>query len=307
MAATWAAIPEESRATILAGEAAIVNRRKPLDDWMAIGKAFHELQHEAMRQSNSKQPKGRRYSSAYALLERLREIANLQKIDKSDRKKAIWLYENEERIRRWYETLSENQRDRWTHPQTIKLHYECMTRAAQSDNAVDGKPAVKPASTLDMLKTANVRLRQELDEANDEIRLLDRDTAIAEIFWRARTRDLDAANAKIRLLERAISDILPITRDDPPAKILAVLEAEVPRMRPALARLVLDRLSAPDWRLKSITPTRRKQVLRPAPDREIQLGRGSKHGRKRRPRRITAQVEHRKLELQRTEPTGEGH
>src|SRR5437868_14168659 len=70
LAATWAAIPEERRTTILAGEAAIVSRRKPLDDWMAIGKAFHELQHEAMQQSNSKQPKGRRYSAAYALLER---------------------------------------------------------------------------------------------------------------------------------------------------------------------------------------------------------------------------------------------
>jgi hypothetical protein len=69
VAAAWAAIPEERRAIILAGEAAIVDRRKPLDDWVAIGKAFHELQHEAMQQSNSKQPKGRRYSDAYALLQ----------------------------------------------------------------------------------------------------------------------------------------------------------------------------------------------------------------------------------------------
>jgi hypothetical protein len=106
VAAAWAAIPEERRAIILAGEAAIVDRRKPLDDWVAIGKAFHELQHEAMQQSNSKQPKGRRYSDAYALLQLPREIANLQKIDKSDRKKTIWLYENEEPVRRWYETLA---------------------------------------------------------------------------------------------------------------------------------------------------------------------------------------------------------
>jgi hypothetical protein len=100
VAATWAAIPEERRATILAGEAAILNRRKPLDDWMAIGKAFHELQHEAMQQSTSKQPKGHRYSAAYALFERSPEIANLHEIDKSDRATTIWLYKNEGAVRR---------------------------------------------------------------------------------------------------------------------------------------------------------------------------------------------------------------
>jgi hypothetical protein len=291
VAAAWTAIPEERRAIILAGEAAIANRCDPLDDWIAIAKAFHELQREAMQQSNSKQPKGRRYSDAYALLELPREIANLQKISKSDRKKAIWIYENEERLRCWYETLAENQRDRWTHPQTIKQHYERMTRTPRADNAVDSKRTVKPASTLDLLKTENVRLREELDTANDEIRLLDREKAIAEISWRARMRDLDAANAKIRLLERAKSEMVPITRKTPPAQIFAMLEAEIPGIRTIFAQLAVDRL-------ESTVPRRRKPVLRPAADRAIKLGRGS--GSKKRRRPLTVKVEYRQLELRQT-------
>ena len=126
--AAWAAVPEERRAIILAGEAAIMNRRRAFDDWLAVGRAFRELQLEAMRQSNSREPKGRRYGDAYELLELPPEIANLHKIDKSDRAKIIWLYENEAPVRRWYETLGQNQRDRWTHPQTIKLHYGSAPR-----------------------------------------------------------------------------------------------------------------------------------------------------------------------------------
>jgi hypothetical protein len=270
----WAEIPEERRAIILAGEAATL--RKPLDDCIAIGKAFYEVQREAMRQSNSNQPKGRRYLAVYALLELRPEITNLQK-HKRDRKATIWLYENEEPVRCWYETLTENQPDRWTHPQTIKQRYERMTRSPRVDNAVVGKPSVKPVSTRDLLKTAEVRLQEvqeKLDAANAKIRLLERENAAW--FGRmvqledVRMRDLDTANAKIRHLQRRVGEaklamrarlritpqtppaqifakleaeipgimreILPITRKTPPEQILAVLEAEFPGIRTILRR-----------------------------------------------------------------------
>jgi hypothetical protein len=267
-----AAIPEERRAIILAGEAAIVNRRRALDDWIALGRAYYELQAEAMRQSKSSKPRGRRYKATYALLQRSPEIINLQKIDKADRKKAIWLYQNKDLVRHWYETLSESQRGRLAHPQTIKQHYERVTHAARPDNTVDGNPIAKPALTLALLKAANVQLREQLDTAIANIRLLER--------------------AK-REMERAKGKMLPITRKDAPAQILDVLEAEVPGMRTTLVELELNRL-------KSTTRPLQKPVLRLLADREIGLGRGSKHSRSRRRTRITVGVEHRKLELRRT-------
>jgi len=104
-----------------------VNRRRGLDDWIAIGRAFHELRHEAMRQSNSKQLKGRRYKNTYALLELPPEIADLRQFDRSNRARIIWFYQNAEAVRAWYDNLGQNERDVWNHPQTIKLRYERMT------------------------------------------------------------------------------------------------------------------------------------------------------------------------------------
>jgi hypothetical protein len=280
--AAWAAIPEERRAIILAGQAAIVNRRKALDDWIAIGKAFHELQHEAMQQSNSKQPKGRRYSDAYAALELRQEIANLRKIDKSDRKKAIWLYQNEEPVRHWYATLSQSQRDRWTRTQTIKLHYR---RASQQDDG-EGKPATKRPSALQKARAEIAQLHQELDAAEDKI--LRRDEAELGRLERANAEiarlqeKLDAAHAKLGRMEQA--------EDDKRLRLKALAADPTVSAGRIVALLLSNRLTATG-------PTRPKVELQPTADREIR-----QRGKKRR-----VKVEYRKLELRRTEPPGERH
>jgi hypothetical protein len=218
VAAAWIPSP-----AILAGEAAISNRRRALDDWLAIGKAFDELEAEAMRQSNSNEAKGRRYSAAYTRLRLSPEIANLHKIGKNDRGTVIWLHQNEGAVRCWYATLSQKQRDRWTRPQTIKLQYKRMTGASQQDH-VGGKPATKRQSAWDRAKAqiaernaAIARLEREIEAVKDE--MLSRDEAAlgrvdrknAEIARlrkerdAARTRLSSAQNAEIARLTRLSS------------------------------------------------------------------------------------------------------
>ena len=214
--AAWAAIPDERRAIILAGEAAIMNRRRAFDDWVAVGRAFLELQLEAMRQSNSGEPKGRRYGDAYELLELPPEIANLHKIDKSDRAKIIWLYENEAPVRHWYETLGQNQRDRWTHPQTIKLHFEKRT-------AKPGDPAAsKPPTPLEEQKAEVVRLQGELDDAAKRIRTMERGrthlTEGRDWSWQDDAKDIAAAWFRLYPTKavQAVSELLRLAKATTP-------------------------------------------------------------------------------------------
>jgi hypothetical protein len=144
------------------------------------------------------------------LLELSPKIANLHKIDKSDRVAAVWLHQNEGAVRRWYATLSQKQRDRWTHSQTIKLQYKRMTGASQQDEG-EGKPATKRPSAWDRAKAqiaerdaAIARLQQELEAAalgglerkNSEIARLRKERDAA------RTRLSPAQHAEIARLTR---------------------------------------------------------------------------------------------------------
>jgi hypothetical protein len=257
--ASWAALSEERRAVILDGEAAIVNHRRVLEHWIAIGKAFYELQAEAVRQSNSNNPRGRCYRAVYALLELSPEIANLREIDKSDRATTIWLYKNKGAARRWYATLSQSQRDRWTRPQTIKLQYKRMTGASQQGEG-EGKPPTKRPSAWDRAKAqiaerdaAIARLQQELEEAEDEMlgrdqaelgRLQRKDAEIARLRKErdaARTRLSAAQNAEIaRLTWLSAAQTAEVARlrkeRDAARKQLSVLQprfSALERARPA--------------------------------------------------------------------------
>ena len=93
----WAGMEDERRLAILAGETAMSDLRGGFDDWVRVGRAFHEIQLEAMARSNSNQPNGRRYADAYNLLEKPTE--QLKSFDKSDRKKVVDLYLD--RLQHW--------------------------------------------------------------------------------------------------------------------------------------------------------------------------------------------------------------
>jgi hypothetical protein len=75
-----------------------------------------------MHRSNSNRPTGRRYAQVYAMLEH--PYKELQRTDRTTRKDAIWLFEQEDAVRAWLATLSQNERDGWTHPSTVRRRYE---------------------------------------------------------------------------------------------------------------------------------------------------------------------------------------
>jgi hypothetical protein len=67
-------------------------------------------------------PIGRRYAAVYRILEH--PWPELTRIDPKSRRDAIWVFESADLVRPWLATLTQNERDRWTHPSTIRRRYE---------------------------------------------------------------------------------------------------------------------------------------------------------------------------------------
>jgi hypothetical protein len=82
-------------------------------------------------------------------------------------------------------TKAQNQRDRWNHPDAVK-------RNSLADHG-DGKDAAgtavpKPASPVAKLKAENIRLQEELDAAQAEIRRRPRASPGSSSTGRSRRR-----------------------------------------------------------------------------------------------------------------------
>jgi hypothetical protein len=116
-------LPAVLHEVIARGEQALRQLREDMvSGWIAAGAALKTMQGIAMYRSNSNQPAGRRYAAAYHLLEQ--PWPNLTKIDRKTRKDAIWLFEQQDTVQAWRATLSQDRRDRWSHPSTLRRHYE---------------------------------------------------------------------------------------------------------------------------------------------------------------------------------------
>ena len=96
--------------------------RQGLQRVLAIGRAFHELQLEAMGRSHSNRPTGGPYARAYAALEM--PVPDLVVRNRMDRSQYIWCYQHRAALEAWW-ALSENaeQKDRWNHPDAIQRNY----------------------------------------------------------------------------------------------------------------------------------------------------------------------------------------
>lgn len=139
----WLAMSPERRQAILEGAEAMRVHRQGLSRVIAIGRAFHELQLEAMARSHSNRPTGGPYAREYAALEM--PVPDLVVNNRTDRSQYIWCYHNRAVLEAWW-ALSENdgQRERWNHPDAIQRNYRAY--AAREKARTTPKPAAGPAS-----------------------------------------------------------------------------------------------------------------------------------------------------------------
>ena len=97
----WDGMTEERHQAIVKAVEAIRVQRKGLQRIFVLGRAFEELQTEAMQRSHSNQPHGIRYNEAYRQLERpIPELAETS-INKTDRNQYIWCWQRRDELEAW--------------------------------------------------------------------------------------------------------------------------------------------------------------------------------------------------------------
>jgi len=112
-----------AREAIEIGEQALTDlRENTVPHWILAGAAWKALQNVALHRSGSNSPSGQRYNRVYAIL--VYAWPQLAKVDKATRSNAIWLFDNSDNVLAWLATLSQKERDQWTHPAVIRRHYE---------------------------------------------------------------------------------------------------------------------------------------------------------------------------------------
>jgi hypothetical protein len=203
----WQDIGDDLRQVFSEGEEALRIHRAGLPRVIQIGRAFFEMQQEAMRRSHSDKPAGRRYGDAFAAL--VLPTPQLAKVNKTDRAQFVWCYQNREKLELWWPTLGENQRDRWGHPQVIRRQY-VKIHGDQNNTHAAPKKTVKSelAAKVEELDALQVKL-QRLERERDDYPLIARNDTAEDIArtlmeWLPPSKRTAVAAAMMRLTKSTV-------------------------------------------------------------------------------------------------------
>jgi hypothetical protein len=130
------------------------------DRWLLLGSALSDLQHEAMRRSNTQSPQGRRYGDMWEWL--VQRTPHLARIPQPERSDAIWLHAHREAVLAWHQALPPKQRDRLRTPRVIK-------RSIEHDQGKT-KPSAEQISKEPEIKKRGPGIAAAIDEAVVDLR-----------------------------------------------------------------------------------------------------------------------------------------
>jgi hypothetical protein len=195
-------------------------------DWLAVGEAIRVGRHRAMLEASTNRPSGARYESIFG--DWLRETG-FAALDKGVRKRLLGCLEHCDAIEAWRQTLPENKRQLWNHPNTVWRHWQTST-------VVGKATAEKPAQLSPVAK-----LKREVVRLEDE-----------NLQLRRAGDDLFSSRDSAADIARLIADRL-LQRLSPP-KVRQVLEQ--------LSQVVTERAELPREPMTAESPKRDKKQRR---------------------------------------------
>jgi hypothetical protein len=162
----WDDVDQRLRDQIERGVPAImrINRHETFADWLEVGMALAAMQKAAQDFSGGNATTGKGYNLAYKVI--AERVPDLAAIDKATRSHAIWMASNREAIAAWHGRLPTNIRQQVNHPTTIRRRYDRDTKPPKADGTT--------AATGNRKDAAILRLQEDLDAANAELRQLRR-------------------------------------------------------------------------------------------------------------------------------------
>jgi hypothetical protein len=143
------------------GKDAMQRLRRGYEDWMDIAEAVQVGRAESMRAAHTNEPKGKRYEKAMGkwLL-----AHSFHVIDKSARNHLLECLKHREAIEKWRATLTESERFRLNHPDTVLRKWKAATEVPDPN-------APPRTSALTKLKEINIELQEKLHRAERELSL----------------------------------------------------------------------------------------------------------------------------------------
>jgi hypothetical protein len=151
--------PNLSDEIVRRGREALDRKRRDYDDWLLVAEALQVGRADVMRAVSTNQPTGKRYNAAMAewLLAQSFHI-----IDKGTRAHLLECLQHRTEIEKWRGCLTEPERFRFNHPDTVLRKWKAATQVPKEPKA--------PSSQA-KLKAANVELQEQLHRAERELSL----------------------------------------------------------------------------------------------------------------------------------------
>ena len=217
--------PFEARQQIDEGERALTDQHdNNVQRWVYAGAAWFMLQNVAMYRSGSNVHAGQRYNRTYNIL--VTDWPQLAKIDPATRRNAIWLYEHSKPVLAWLATLPQRDRDRWTHPATLRRHYEKRHPQLFSPKAAATKQRPPRQSRAREARPLGPRSYEDLEAviAEQTVLIADREREITEkdalLAEQDRTiRQLQSDLAWERSRARQLESVVTLSPDATPATV----------------------------------------------------------------------------------------
>ena len=147
------------------GQEAMARKRRGWADWMAIAEALQVGRAELMRDVHSNQAAGRRYEKAMADW----LVANgFKEIDKSVRSRLLECLKHRTEIEQWLSRLTEGERFRFNHPNTVLKRWKGSTAVPNLNAAPKPSPYAQLKTAHAHLIEENHRLQHRMEAADGE-------------------------------------------------------------------------------------------------------------------------------------------
>jgi hypothetical protein len=151
--------PSLTERIVRRGQEAMERKRRSFEDWLLIAEAIQVGRTEVMQRVGTNKPIGKRYEN---MMGEWLKSHSFHLIDKSARNRLCECLQHRVEIERWRATLTEAERFRYNHPDTVLRRWKRAT-------IIPDPNAPRPPSAFAKLKEANVNLQERLHRAEREI------------------------------------------------------------------------------------------------------------------------------------------
>jgi hypothetical protein len=158
--------PSPTNEVVRRGQEAMERKRRDFDDWMLIAEALQVGRTEVMGSVHTNQSNGKRYERAMAewLVRHSFHV-----VDKATRKRLLECLQNRKEIEAWRASLTEPERFRFNHPDTVLRRWKAKTVVPDPNAPHKPSPVSKWKAEVARLEEENHRMRREIERAGGDL------------------------------------------------------------------------------------------------------------------------------------------